>query len=195
MEDKNAVAALQNAHRRQLLSCGSLTVQSLLLPRTPFPREEVFGDVYVDDLAAMAMVETSNRAFAEDRLRMDRAEAMYAALGMPIKKPSGDGNIVGPIWWAHLDGQRRTLGFPMCRRATLAVTTCIGACLGVTRAQLKRLLGAWGFALSFRRECLSFLGRQLRWRAEPPQPHALQTLWSFPGRIGSCLRACAPVFG
>ena len=66
MGDKNAVAALQNAHRRQLLSCCAFTVQSLLLPGRPFPREQVFGDVYVDDLAEMAMVETSNRAFAED---------------------------------------------------------------------------------------------------------------------------------
>ena len=45
----------------------------------------------------------------------------------------------------------------MCRRATLALTTCLGACLGVNRAQLKRLLGAWGFTLSFRRECLSLI--------------------------------------
>ena len=36
MGDKNAVAVLQNAHRRQLLSCGALTAQSLLLPGTPF---------------------------------------------------------------------------------------------------------------------------------------------------------------
>ena len=40
----------------------------------------------------------------------------------------------------------------MCRRAALALNTCFGACLGVNRAKLKRLLGA-----SFRRECLSFL--------------------------------------
>ena len=45
----------------------------------------------------------------------------------------------------------------MCRRATLALTTCLGACLGVNRAQLKSLLGAWVCTLSFRRECPSFL--------------------------------------
>ena len=65
---------------------------------------------------------------------------MYAALGMPIKKPSGDGDFAGPNWGTHL-----------------TLTTCLGGCLGVTRAQLKRLLGAWRFALSFRRECLSIL--------------------------------------
>ena len=45
----------------------------------------------------------------------------------------------------------------MCRRATLALTTCLGACLGVNRARPKRLLGAWAITLSFRRECLSLI--------------------------------------
>ena len=172
MWEKIAVAALQNAHRRQLLSCGALTVQSLLFPGTPFPREPVFGDVHVDDLAVLAIVETSNRAFAGDRLRMNRADTMYAALGMPIKKPAGDGDFEGPLWGAHLDGQRGKLGFPMCRRATLALTTCLGACLGVNRAQLKRLLGAWGHPLV--PTGVSLLPRrQLRRRTEPPQPQAL----------------------
>ena len=62
--------------------------------------------MYVDDLAVLAMVETSNRAFAEDQWRMDRVDAMYAALGMSIKKPPGDGDFEGPVWGVHLDGQR-----------------------------------------------------------------------------------------
>ena len=143
MWDEIAVAALQNAHRRQLLSCGALTVQSLLFPGTPFPPEPVFGDVYVDDLAVLAIVETSNPAFAGDRLRMNRADTMYAALGMPVKKPAGTVSSRA-LRGAHLDGQRGKLGFPMCRRATLALTTCLGACLGVNRAQLKRLPGGLG---------------------------------------------------
>ena len=104
--DKNAVEALQNAHLRQLLSCGALTVQSLRLLGTLPTRASLFGDVYVDDLAVLAMVETSNRAFAEDQWRMDRVDAMYAALGMSIKKPPGDGDFEGPSWGVHLDGQR-----------------------------------------------------------------------------------------
>ena len=62
--------------------------------------------------------ETSKLVFDEDHLRMNRADAMYAVLGMPIRKPAGDGEFAGPIWGAHLDGQRGKLGFPMCRRAT-----------------------------------------------------------------------------
>ena len=155
MRDTSAVAALQNAHPRQLLSYGALAIKSLLLPGTPFPRETVFGDVYVDDLAMLAIVETFERAFDEDHLRMNRADAMYAALGMPIKKQAGDGEFAGPIWGAQLDGQRGKLTFPVCRPATLP--TCLGAFLVVNSAQLKRLIGAWGFSLSFRRECFSFL--------------------------------------
>ena len=54
------------------------------------------------------------------------------------------GISLGPLWSAHLDGQRGTFGFPMCRRASLALTACLGACLAVDRAHLKRLLWAWG---------------------------------------------------
>ena len=50
--DKNAVEALQNAHLRQLLSCGALTVQKSPAPWGRFQREQVFWDVYVDDLGS-----------------------------------------------------------------------------------------------------------------------------------------------
>ena len=138
-------------HHSTVMKCANIFETSPWSSRTPCEKSLSCRRV------RGAMVETSNRAFAEDQLRMDRADAMYAALGMPIKKPPGDDDFVGPLWGADLDGQRGELGFPMCRRATLALTTCLGACLGVDRAQLKRLLGARGFTLSFRRECLSFL--------------------------------------
>ena len=97
MGDKNAVAApptaasvLWSPHCERSLE-------------TPFPREPVFGDVYVDDLAVLAIVETSNRASAEDHLRIKRADATYAPV-MPIKKPVGDKDFAGPLWSAHLVG-------------------------------------------------------------------------------------------
>ena len=82
MRDKNAVAALQKMHIAGSFHLVEPTAKSLLLPGTPFPREPVFGDVYGYDLAVLEMVETSKRAFAEDHLRMNRADDMYAALGM-----------------------------------------------------------------------------------------------------------------
>ena len=154
-------SALHNAHRRQLLSCGAIT---------PFPRDQVFGDVYVDDLAVLAMVETPNRAFAEDQLRMDRADAMHAALGMPIKKPGGDGDFAWPLLGAHLNGQRGTLRFPMCRRATLAASELVW--LSAVK-EAPRRLGVHPFVSTG----VPLLPRlQLRWRRKPPQPQALQTL-------------------
>ena len=96
--------------------------QTLLLPGTAFPRDEVFGDVHVDDLTFLAMVETSNRTFVEDQLRMTLADAINAALGMPMKTPLGEGNFAGTLWDAHLDGHRGKLGFSTCRRATFAPT-------------------------------------------------------------------------
>ena len=91
------MAALQNAHRRRLLSCGALAEQSLLLPGTACLRGEVFGDVCVDDLAVLATAATSNQTFVDDQWRVSRADAMYAALGMPIKKPLGEGDFVGAL--------------------------------------------------------------------------------------------------
>ena len=45
----------------------------------------------------LAIVETSNRAFAEDHLRVNGADAVHAGLGMPITKPAGDGDFEGPF--------------------------------------------------------------------------------------------------
>ena len=116
-----------------------LSVQSLLLPGTPFPREQVFRDVHIDDFAVVTVVEP----------RLHRGSIAHGASGRPVGR-SWDANQearwrrVGPIWGVHLDGQRGTLGFPMCRRAIFGSHHLHGAWLSVTREQEKRLLGAWG---------------------------------------------------
>ena len=112
MDNKNAVVALQNAHRRQLLSFGALTMQSLLLLGMPFPREQVFGDVYIGDLAVLAMVETSSRAITEDQERMDRAYAMYITPGMPIKKSPGDCDFEGAFGALTSTANGKSTGSP-----------------------------------------------------------------------------------
>ena len=56
------------------------------------------------------------------------------------------------FWGGALDGIAGTLGFPMCRRTSLMCVTLTGAVLGLTRTSSQRLLGAWNFALCFRRE-------------------------------------------
>ena len=81
----------------------------------------------------------------------------------------------------------------MSRRATPALTTCLGACLGVNKAQLKRLRGAWGVYPLVPTRVLLVPQCQSRCRREPTQPQALQTLGSSLVRIGSCLCVCASV--
>ena len=45
MGDLNAVYAVEAAHRRQLLSVGSLQSRTMLLPGCAFPRSTTTGDV------------------------------------------------------------------------------------------------------------------------------------------------------
>ena len=56
-----------------------------------------------------------------------------------------------------LDGKRGKLGFGMGRRVSLMLTTVTGAARGLSGHDLRRLLGLWVYALSFRREALSVL--------------------------------------
>ena len=67
----------------------------------------------------------------------------------------------------------------MCRRPSLMSVTLTGAVLGVTRTSLQQLLGAWNFALSFRREALccldvAFLAARttVAWSSEQSQKSA-----------------------
>ena len=50
MGDLNAVYVVEAAHRRQLLSVGSLQIRTMLLPGCAFPRSATIGDVCIDDL-------------------------------------------------------------------------------------------------------------------------------------------------
>ena len=56
MGDLNAVYAVEAAHRRQLLSAGSLQTRTMLIPGCAFPRSATIGDVFMDDLVILAMV-------------------------------------------------------------------------------------------------------------------------------------------
>ena len=59
MEFERSVA-VQAAHRRQLLSVGSLQTRSTLLSGCASPRSATLGDVYIDDLVIQAMVHFSD---------------------------------------------------------------------------------------------------------------------------------------
>ena len=51
-----AVYAVEAAHRRELLSVGSLQTQTMLIPGCAFHRSATIGEVYIDDLVIQAMV-------------------------------------------------------------------------------------------------------------------------------------------
>ena len=70
------------------------------------------------------------------------------------------------VWWSprtnvgrrgQLDGKRWKLGFGMGRRVSLMLATVTGAARGLSGHDIRRLLGLWVYALSFRREALSVL--------------------------------------
>ena len=56
MGDLNVVCAVEPAHRRQLLSVGSLQTRTMLIPGCAFSRSATIFDVCVDDLVIQANV-------------------------------------------------------------------------------------------------------------------------------------------
>ena len=104
---------------------------------------------------------------------------MYRQLAMPISSHKGNFGFKAEFWGGALDGISGSLGFPMHRRTTLMYVTLLGALLGVTRGSLQQILGAWNFALSFRREALCCLdvaflcARKLPTRRHTPAHGAL----------------------
>ena len=157
MGDTNAVAVLEMAHRRQLINAGVLRSGSLLLPERPLPDGPEFGDVYIDDLVLFSILHFSRLDELAQCPRASRAQGMYKQLAMPTAQSKEAANFRAEFWGGALDGIAGTLGFLMGRRTSLMYVTLLGAVLGLNRTTLQQLLGAWNFALSFRREALCCL--------------------------------------
>ena len=66
MGDWFAVYAVEVAHRRQLLSVGSLQTRPMLLPGCAFHRFATSGDVQKDDIVILAMVHSSRLHLKDD---------------------------------------------------------------------------------------------------------------------------------
>ena len=127
--------------------------------------------------------------FVEDQLRANRADAMYAALGMPIKKPLGEG-----FRWSSLGCSPR---WPQLKTRVPNVSTSHPRSHhlprsphGCQQGATKETPQTWGFALAFRRECLSFLDISFV-ASEPPQPPTLRTLRSSLGWTSWSLSLCS----
>ena len=60
MGDVNAVYTLECAHRRQLLAARALNERSLLIRGLPSPRTKTIGDVYIDGLVILSVLQFSD---------------------------------------------------------------------------------------------------------------------------------------
>ena len=160
MGDTNAVSVLEMAHRWQLINAGVLRTDTLLLPERPLPQGAEFGDVYIFDLVLFSILHFSRLNETQRWPRAACARDMNEQLAMPTARSKGDAGFRAEFRGGALDGIAGTLGFPMGRRTSLMFVTLTGAVLGVTRTTFQQLLGAWNFALNFRREasrCLDVL--------------------------------------
>ena len=106
-----------------------------------FATRELYGDVYIDDLVLLVV---GALCAPPDSLlrRLERADCMYADLGLPVKKAkSADCSLVAEFWGAELRGQSGLFGFPLERRALFTAATMCALAYGISGFQLTRLLG------------------------------------------------------
>jgi len=169
--DLNAVYVAEECHRNFLISKGILDNNMLLMPGKVFPRSFVFGDVYIDDLVVLAMFHFSRRGHRQDIEIAHQADRAYATHDIPINSKTVDGEIdCAQFWGCEVRGIDGTLAFPMLRRLNLMALTLVSLCVPVSGHQLQRLLGAWNYCCSFRREYASVLGRSYTLASKmPPQ--------------------------
>jgi len=132
----------------------------MLVPGAPFPREDQIADVYVDDTAFVICAPLAEDGHVEDPPveEVDRADAMYAALDMPLAEDKKVNAEEAELRGGYLQGRRGDISFWAARRASLMAVTCMGLLLGMTKQQAQRVLGAWNFAMSFRALACSALG-------------------------------------
>ena len=93
----NAVYAGEGAHRRQLLSVGSLQTRSMLHPGC---------DVYIDDLFILAMVHFSRLHLKDDFVPAQCADTLYESLGMVVFAKKCGSAFEHEVCRGQLDGKR-----------------------------------------------------------------------------------------
>ena len=126
------------------INAGVLRNGSLLLLVRPLPQGNEFGDVYIDDLVLFSMLHFSRFNEVEHCSWAARARDMYGQLSVPTAQSRDCWNARVSHVQAHLSYVRDA---HRCRPRSHA-NVIAGT-----------LLGAWNFALSFRREA-SLLSRR-----------------------------------
>ena len=90
-------------------------------------------------------------------------------------------------------GSQERSGFPCAGATSLMYVTLTGAVLGVTRTSLQQFLGAWNFALSFRREALCCLDVAFLAARTLPTSASHSSFWRPAGRPAPRVRHRAVV--
>ena len=139
--DVNAVFTLECAHRRQLLAAQTLNERSLLIRGLLFPRTKTIGDVFIDDLVILSVLQFSDVHVDSSLIEVQRADALYDFLQMATNASKSGSTLAGEFWGGRLDGVSGTLGFPLECRVSLMLITMLVAAVGVSRTLLQRFLG------------------------------------------------------
>ena len=128
MGDKNAVYAVSQAGRRALLTTGVLTSSDLLLPGMPFPTWDVFGDIYIDDHALIALIDASQQRLAGvDSSKMRQFDIAMKSLGIPLSDKHLEAETDEACFWGGaLRGKDGILAYPMSRVVSLQFASFIG---------------------------------------------------------------------
>ena len=77
MGDVGAVYTLECALRRQLLAARALHERSLLIRGLPFPPTKTIGDVDIDDLVILSVLQFTDVHVASSPIEVQRADALY----------------------------------------------------------------------------------------------------------------------
>ena len=148
--------------KRHMLDYSWLTTECWSPPNCSagslLPDGPALGDVYIDDFALIVIGSLCEPPdLLQERVR--RADAAYAATGLPTKRSKALAPApIGDLWGARVDGRAGTVGVGIERQAALMGTTLCGLAYSTTKNDLERLVGTWAFVAGFRRELFSTLG-------------------------------------
>ena len=148
MGDVNAVYPLECAHRRQLLAARALNERSLLIRGLHFPRPKTIGDVYIDDLVILSVLQFSDVHVDSSPNEVQRADASYNFLQMSTNAGKSGSTLAGEFLGGRRDWRCRHDRVPSRTPSIAHAHHDAGRCCGRKSDALAAPSGRWAFALS-----------------------------------------------
>ena len=125
MGDVTVVYTLECAHRRHLLAARALNERSLLIRGLHFPRTKTIGDVYIDDLVILSVLQFPNVHLDSSPIEVQRADAVYDFFQKPTNAGKSGSTLSREFWRGRLDAVSGTLWHT--RVSFMLVTVLISA--------------------------------------------------------------------